>query len=965
MSSYLGDTELIFYASDGTQIDFKMEVVNNNVEYSSNIGKINFMGLGSVETEDGTMLKSQNGNKITIVSPTNLTSDYTLTYPQDNGIAGTFLTNDGTGSLSWTSGGTPGGSNTEIQYNNNGSFGGLSTLTTDGTDLTISGGIMNFGSTMNISENRVTNTQNTMIIEQTSQFSQMQFIIGGASMLEQFVFKNNSNTPLLNMGGDGFVNVHGYLITGFADFEFMAGTPRLSLDPSKFTDDSTSSSGTQTFWYAANFGKQELAASNTSVTTNTAATLYIDGDITQGQNQTIQNNYALLIGSGNSKFQGDLEANIITCSECEASTLITSDRYETQGDLVISGNDITSIGNLQFGSVNGGTYSFVYEGVGNLTTLKLPLLNAASDTVLHNDGTGQLSWGTPGALGPVSSTDNAIVRWDGTNGRQLNNSIPLVTDAGDITNVNNYFGAAMTLTGTSKAVQHTTYGTVVINNDDITGVEKLELGSAKTIFISKESDFPTPVGGFHPLVANTNYIITTQLTMTDGLEFNDNNCIRGIGLSSKLTFPQAVTAFKSINKNVFIEDITVENGGDNLTGLCEFRNINYLSSAPFWDREKFCEILGVNFINFYNLGIIDGFSSCNIINCLMSGNSTTQNSIKGFVISNSLSLEFNGNKLVLFKGTTTPNTESLLTIANNDTYSPFGDDIGFNAVTISGNIIHPRDQEIGINFEPKSTTLLGTIAANTFIRTGGSGPLINYTNQANFDNYNPTEIKNYLIGSNNGVLDSNPVVKMDFNNNTTNTVIPSINTYVDILPPTSTFDAISLNTQIGVQFTMTNTIPFVVDEIITGSISGTQARIVNVVSPTEYYIVDTTGTFNDTENIFGSISGVGNIALGVTGLQLKIKYLNKNPRKMSFSFSLQFAQTSSNGIAWEVAYLYNNVLRNCTGTIEIIRSTRPGTLNVICLQKFAEGDTMSWQIRNLDGNQNCLIRRATLVVGPA
>ena len=38
------------------------------------------------------------------------------------------------------SGGSPGGSNTQIQYNNSGSFGGASGLTTDGTSLTVAGG---------------------------------------------------------------------------------------------------------------------------------------------------------------------------------------------------------------------------------------------------------------------------------------------------------------------------------------------------------------------------------------------------------------------------------------------------------------------------------------------------------------------------------------------------------------------------------------------------------------------------------------------------------------------------------------------------------------------------------------------------------------------------------------------------------------------------------------------------------
>lgn len=966
MSSDLTDTGLIFYAQDGMQVDFKMEVVQNEVHYSSDVGKINMMGLGSVETENGSMLKSQNGNKITIMAPTVLPSSYTLTYPQDNGTAGSFLSNDGTGVLSWTQGGgSPGGGDTMMQYNNGGSFGGLSTLTTDGTDVTLSGGVMKFGTAMTVEESKVTNTQGNMVIEQTSQFSQMQFVLGGDSMIEQFVFKNSSNVPIMNMGGNGFVNVHGYLIAGFADFSFTGGFPRFSLDPSKFTDNSTNASGTQPVWYAASFGQQELDAVNSNVTTTTASTVYIAGDVTEGQNQTIQNNYSLLVGQGKSLFQGTVEANDVQCSDCEVSNLIIANRYETQGNLVLAGDDITSVGTLTFGSVNGGSLPIMFEGVSSLTTLKMPLLNAASDTVLHNDGTGQLAWGAPGTLGPGTSTDNAIVRWNGTDGRQVKNSIPLVTDSGNITNVGGYFGASMVLTGTANAVQHTTTGTAVMNGDDLKGIELLELGTAKTIFISKEGDFPVAVGGFHHLVDNTNYIITNSITMTNGIQFGVNNSLSGSGFSSSLIFGNIVTGFKSLNQNVYISNITIEGGGDNPIGLCDFVNIDYNSSAPFWGREKRCKLLSVNFINFYNLGRIDGFATNNIIDCLIGGTSVLQRPNRGFVCSNGLSLEFNNNKVVLFKGTSVSSTTSLLTIANNNTYDPLGISIGFNAVNIIGNIIHPRDKEIGINVEPLSTTSLGTISGNTFIRTGGLGPLINYTDQAVFNNYNPSEIKNYQVSSNNGVIDSNPVVKIDYNNNTNVTVIPSINTYVDIIPPTDTYDAITLNTHIGVQMLMTNTVPFVVDEIITGSLSGAQARVVDVVSATEYYVIDTTGTFANTEALTGNIAGVGSIAVGVTGMRLKIKYLNKNPRKMSLSFSLQLAQTSGSGIAWEVAYLYNNILRNCTGTIEVLRATRPGTLNVICLQKFEEGDTVSWQIRNLDGTQNCLIRRATLVVGPA
>jgi hypothetical protein len=62
---------------------------------------------------------------------------------------------------------------------------------------------------------------------------------------------------------------------------------------------------------------------------------------------------------------------------------------------------------------------------------------------------------------------------------------------------------------------------------------------------------------------------------------------------------------------------------------------------------------------------------------------------------------------------------------------------GFNAVTIAGNIFHPRNNENGIKFNDGSTTQLGVISSNVFIRTGGTAPLIDYPNQSTFDNYNP------------------------------------------------------------------------------------------------------------------------------------------------------------------------------------------------------------------------------------
>ena len=65
-----------------------------------------------------------------------------LTYPTSDGSANQVLKTDGSGNLSFvaqSSGGTPGGSNTQLQYNNSGSFGGITGLTTDSTDVTFVG----------------------------------------------------------------------------------------------------------------------------------------------------------------------------------------------------------------------------------------------------------------------------------------------------------------------------------------------------------------------------------------------------------------------------------------------------------------------------------------------------------------------------------------------------------------------------------------------------------------------------------------------------------------------------------------------------------------------------------------------------------------------------------------------------------------------------------------------------------
>ena len=101
----------------------------------------------SDSTTTGASIKLREGsangtNDIMLKAPDSLGASYTLHLPPNDGDSGQFLRTDGTGVTTWVTAGlqTPGGVTGDIQYNNAGSYAGLATLNTDGTDVTVSTG---------------------------------------------------------------------------------------------------------------------------------------------------------------------------------------------------------------------------------------------------------------------------------------------------------------------------------------------------------------------------------------------------------------------------------------------------------------------------------------------------------------------------------------------------------------------------------------------------------------------------------------------------------------------------------------------------------------------------------------------------------------------------------------------------------------------------------------------------------
>jgi hypothetical protein len=118
---------------DGGAVD-GVTLGTNAAVTEAQIDNVNINGNTIVSSDtDGDLSLTPNGTGDLILD--------NLKWPQADGTADYVLKTDGSGQLSWTEqtggGGTPGGSDTQIQYNNAGSFGGASGLVTDGSNLTL------------------------------------------------------------------------------------------------------------------------------------------------------------------------------------------------------------------------------------------------------------------------------------------------------------------------------------------------------------------------------------------------------------------------------------------------------------------------------------------------------------------------------------------------------------------------------------------------------------------------------------------------------------------------------------------------------------------------------------------------------------------------------------------------------------------------------------------------------------
>ena len=504
------------------------------------------------------------------------------------------------------------------------------------------------------------------------------------------------------------------------------------------------------------------------------------------------------------------------------------------------------------------------------------------------------------------------------------------------------------------------------------------LDKIDTVHIYDASGFSENIVSFfgadyYELLSNTTYIIHDQITVTNGFAYGENTAISGASVACSITFDEStkdICGFRSEDQHLFLSDITIIGGGGhfssstaNVKGLFDFSNFNTGAPAPFYGRNKRCRIQNVQIIAPYSLGKLQGGGTLRLLGNFINGGGAQPTGIYtrvGLEVSDGLSFEFCNNKVVLMAGAQVASTMKMLDFVN-ATLTPVV--LGFNAVIISGNIFHPRNQENAINFENNSLTQLGTIGSNTFIRSGGTAPLINYERATINDNYNKSAIVNYEVNGNAGVLDVLPTGLI--NGSTSNSL--SSATYTDITFPIGNIKILNGTKRFGLKSfvsgvaggnyttgnyirdtTNVNKFAYILDA--KNILGGTDELIL-----LDFNEIFTSGTnYEEIDKDF-VLTGVTSTAFnfGTLNNEIELYYADKDPADLQITSSITHTNTTTND---EVQFIM--AFDTGSGYVEDIITTvnvtnprpapRSNTSTITTLKRFVKGDLFKFLYRYVD-----------------
>ena len=132
----------------------------------------------------------------------------------------------------------------------------------------------------------------------------------------------------------------------------------IHVDAFDVTDNNTSASGTAARYAHVSIENPRLMATNSSVTTTDAATLYIKGGPVASTNQTITKAWALWVDAGNARFDGDIDLE----GDIDVNGTLETDALTIGGATIaaIGTTAITTLGTIGTGVWNGTAIASAY-----------------------------------------------------------------------------------------------------------------------------------------------------------------------------------------------------------------------------------------------------------------------------------------------------------------------------------------------------------------------------------------------------------------------------------------------------------------------------------------------------------------------------------------------------------------------------------------------------------------------------
>lgn len=284
------------------------------------------------------------------------------------------------------------------------------------------------------------------------------------------------------------------------------------------------------------------------------------------------------------------------------------------------------------------------------------------------------------------------------------------------------------------------------------------LASCNTVTITQESDFPAG----NILDANTTYLICGQVILTTDIKVvNENTCVFGFNPTEDVLVQSSASTgvFRVSDQSFTVYNVGVQNPDGYVWSATNYT----VASDDNHGRNKRLSVQNLICTNCDSLGSILGFDLVDFTNIFHQGIIND-----GILFQAVFHLQLTSCEFYKFHNIGL--TFNPLNMVELEVVTAEG--IGFGVVNINNCIFHPEVAQNGLVIHNTTTISLSTITGNSFADAGlTTGTLVS----ADFDIHNGV-----IIEANNGYRNYKPIGSMVLSGNTTDTVIVSASTPVQV-----------------------------------------------------------------------------------------------------------------------------------------------------------------------------------------